>query len=77
MTFPSVSEVEPYETSNAYGIRTVPTLFVIEEGRVTEVVESWDREGWNRLAEHLASTSGTPTETLSTEGDGLPPFRPG
>jgi thiol-disulfide isomerase/thioredoxin len=76
-TFPSVTDIEPYDASNAYGIRTVPTLFVVEEGSVTEVVESWDREGWNRLAEHLASTSGTATETLSTEGDGLPPFRPG
>lgn len=76
-TFPSVSDVEPYEASNAYGIRTVPTLFVIEDGTVSEVVESWDREGWNRVAMHLATMAGTETETLSTESDGLPPFRPG
>jgi peroxiredoxin len=76
-TFPSVSDREPYDVSNAYGIRTVPTLFVIEQGAVTEVVESWDREGWNRIAAHLASALGTESETLSTERDGLPPFRPG
>ena len=76
-TFPSVTDTEPYEVSNAYGIRTVPTLFVIENGTVAEVVESWDREGWNRIAGYLASATGTPTEPVSNEGDGLPPFRPG
>lgn len=77
MTFSSVTDTEPYEVSNAYGIRTVPTLFVIENGAVTDVVESWDREGWNRIAAYLASATGAAAEALSTEGDGLPPFRPG
>lgn len=76
-TFPSVSDTEPYDASNAYGIRTVPTLFVIEKGTVSDVVESWDREGWNRIAAYLASATGAAVETLSVEGDGLPPFRPG
>jgi thiol-disulfide isomerase/thioredoxin len=76
-TFPSVSDTEPYDVSNAYGIRVVPTLFVIENGTVADVVESWDREGWNRIAVYLASATGAAAETLSVEGDGLPPFRPG
>jgi thiol-disulfide isomerase/thioredoxin len=76
-TFPSVSDTEPYDASNAYGIRVVPTLFVIENGTVADVVESWDREGWNRIAAHLASATGAAAEALSVEGDGLPPFRPG
>ena len=69
--FPARSDAPPYPVSEAYGLRTVPTLFVIREERIAEVVESWDRDGWNRAAAGLA---GGP---LSSEGDGLPPFRPG
>ena len=76
-TFPSVSDTPPYELSDAYGVRTVPTLFVVEDGTVTETVESWDREGWNRLARGFAERTGDAPEDVSWEGDGLPPFRPG
>lgn len=70
-TFSPVSDDPPFELSNAYGVRTVPTVFVIEDGMVADVVESWDREGWNRAAERLGAG------IVSREGDGLPPFRPG
>lgn len=76
-TFDSLTDAEPYEVSNAYGIRTVPTLFVLNEGRVDDVVESWDREGWNRAAGRLAELVGVAAAPVSHEGDGLPPFRPG
>jgi peroxiredoxin len=76
-TFPSVTDVEPYDVSNAYGIRVVPTLFVIERDKVVDVVESWDRDGWNRISAYLGSATGSPSEPISTKGDGLPPFRPG
>lgn len=76
-SFDPVSDPEPYELSNAYGIRTVPTLFVLDEGRVREVVESWDREGWNRAARVLEEVAGVEVGAVSEEGDGLPPFRPG
>ena len=69
--FPSTSDSPPYPLSEAYGLRVVPTLFILRDGRIAEVVESWDREGWNRASAGLA---GGP---LSQEGDGLPPFRPG
>jgi thiol-disulfide isomerase/thioredoxin len=76
-TFRSVTDPEPYVVSNAYGIRTVPTLFVIESDTVADTVESWDREGWNRVAAYLGAATGSRPEPVSTEGDGLPPFRPG
>jgi peroxiredoxin len=70
-TFPAIPDAPPYPVSDAWGIRTVPTLFVVDDGRVTEVVESWDRTGWNRASELVVG------EAVSYEGDGLPPFRPG
>ena len=77
LTFEAVGDDPPYELSNAYGIRTVPTLFLIEDGRVDQVVESWDRDAWNDLAVRLGEMTGTAAEPLSSAGDGLPPFRPG
>jgi thiol-disulfide isomerase/thioredoxin len=76
-SFPAVPDEPPYELSAAYGVRTVPTLFVIDDGRVVDVVESWDRDGWNRAAARLGELTGEPAEPVSTDGDGLPPFRPG
>jgi hypothetical protein len=71
VTFPSVPDAPPYPMSDAYGVRTVPTVFAVEEGNVVDVVESWDREGWNRVASVLGAGE------VSHQGDGLPPFRPG
>src|SRR5688572_24936865 len=42
VTFDTVEDAPPYDVSNAYGIRTVPTLFLVEDGVVTDTVESWD-----------------------------------
>jgi peroxiredoxin len=76
-TFDSVSDEPPYEVSNAYGIEVVPTLFLVEDHVVIDVVESWDRDGWNRLASRLAGALGQSIGPISEEGDGLPVFRPG
>lgn len=75
--FPAVSDDPPYDLSNAYGIRVVPTLFTIEGGTVTGVVESWNRDAWNEVAARLAEAEGVAPELLSSPDDGLPPFRPG
>lgn len=76
-SFPSVPDEEPYEVSAAWRVRVVPTLFVTANGRVEDVVESWDREGWTRAANRLGELLGSPVPPPSEEGDGLPPFRPG
>jgi thiol-disulfide isomerase/thioredoxin len=78
MGFPSTEDLPPYDVSNAYGIRTVPTTFLVDgEGSILDVVESWDREGLNRLSKELASLLGADPMTISEPADGLPPFRPG
>jgi peroxiredoxin len=68
----TLTETAPYPASDAFGVDTVPTLFLVDgDGTVRDAVVSWDREGWNRLAQ---SAGGVP---VSDDGDGLPPFRPG
>jgi len=68
----TVSEPPPYRVSDAYGVRTVPTVFLVgPDGRILETAQGWDREGWNAIA---VAGGGAP---ISTAGDGLPTFRPG
>ena len=78
MSFPYVSDPDPYRLSDAYGIRVVPTTFLVAtDGTVRESVESWDRHGLNTVSRELASLTGTEYRPISLEGDGLPAFRPG
>ena len=78
MGFPSVADLPPYRVSNAYGIRTVPTTFLVDaEGTILDTVESWDRDGLNRVSKQFAELLGTDFASISEPDDGLPPFRPG
>jgi thiol-disulfide isomerase/thioredoxin len=75
---PSIADLAPYEASNAYGIEAVPTLILVgPDGVVRDVVQSWDREGYNRVAGELAELTGLPPVEPSDARDGLPAFRPG
>lgn len=75
---PSIADLAPYEASNAYGIEAVPTLILVgPDGVVHDVVQSWDREGYNRVAGELAELTGLPRIEPSNARDGLPAFRPG
>jgi len=76
-SFASTPDLPPYDVSNAYDIEVVPTVVVVEDGVVTDVVVSWDRDRYEDLSSRLASLSGHPAVTISEEGDGLPSFRPG
>lgn len=76
-SFPSTPDEPPYSVSDAYGIRVVPTVVLVHDGEVADVVESWDRDGYNRVAAELAELTGGATAPISEEGDGLPSFRPG
>jgi thiol-disulfide isomerase/thioredoxin len=75
---PSIADVPPYAASNAFGIEAVPTLILVSpDGVVRDVVQSWDREGYNRIAAELSDLTGLPRVEASNVGDGLPAFRPG
>src|SRR4051812_43125560 len=76
-TFDSRPDLPPYDVSEAYGIRVVPTLVVVEDGTVTDALESWDRDAWNRVASRLGEVTGASIAPLSRQGDALPSFRPG
>lgn len=78
MSFRWVADLPPYPVSNAFGVEVVPTTFLVSpEGLVLEAVESWDRQGLNRVSERLAALLGVEASPVSEPGDGLPDFRPG
>jgi peroxiredoxin len=78
VSFPSVPDLPPYELSAAFGVRTVPTTFLVgEDGVVLDVVEAWDRDGLNRLARRLSELTGSDYRPVSDHSDGLPAYRPG
>lgn len=71
-------DLPPYEASDAYGIMSAPTVIVIDaRGTVADAVESWDRDGMNRVSATLAGLLGVEPAVLSTPDDGLPDFKPG
>ena len=74
----SVPDQPPYETSDAYGIVSVPTLFLVgADGTVLESVGAWDRDAFNRVSHHLAELIAADPADISEPGDGLPAFQPG
>jgi hypothetical protein len=74
----AVPDLEPFPASNAYGIVSVPTMFLVDaEGKIDDVVQSWDREGYNRVSARLAELTGAEYVEISNEIDGLPAFKPG
>lgn len=76
--FAQRSDLAPYEVSEAFGIRSAPTVVVVDrDGTVVDVVESWDRDGLNRASAALAGLLGAEGAVVSTPDDGLPDFKPG
>ena len=76
--FPQVPDRSPYPASDAYGIASAPTVVVVDaDGRVADVVESWDRDGVNRASATLAALLAAEPAVVSEPGDGLPDFKPG
>ena len=76
--FPQVTDLAPYTASDAYNIVSAPTVVVVDgDGRVADVVESWDRDGVNRVSSTLAGLLHAEPVIVSELGDGLPEFQPG
>jgi len=73
----SVEDAPPYPVSDAYDLVSVPTLYLVDDGQIADVVGAWDRDGFNRVATTLARSVGADPVAVSTPDDGLPAFKPG
>jgi thiol-disulfide isomerase/thioredoxin len=77
LEFGSWPDLPPYQVSDAYGIRVVPTLFLVgADGIVVDAVESWDRDGYRRVSKGVGDLLGVPPAKLGIPAS-LPSFRPG
>lgn len=67
-----------FATSEAYELEGVPCLVLVDgDGTVAHVTTGWDRESVNDWARRLGELTGRSQDPVSTDGDGLPPFKPG
>ncbi len=73
----AVTDASPYPVSDAYGIDSVPTVVLVNDGVVAESVPLWDRQAFNRLSERLSALAGSEQVVTSDPSDGLPETRPG
>jgi peroxiredoxin len=78
ISFPILIDAYPYETSRAYGLRYVPTLFLIlPSGQVDLLTDGFARadllEIQTRLAKHLSVTP----PALFLPNERVPEFKPG
>jgi thiol-disulfide isomerase/thioredoxin len=73
----AIEDPPPYGLSDAYEIVSVPTLYLVDDGEVADVVGAWDRSGFNRVAGGLAERLGADPFVVSTDDDGRPDFKPG
>ena len=75
---PVLDDSGAYPVSDAYDVRTVPTLVLVgSDGRGAALSEGWSRDEANEWAVRLGDLAGRDTAPVSTTGDGLPPFKPG
>jgi peroxiredoxin len=78
LTFPIGLESAPWEVSAAYGLTTVPTLFLIDgAGRVKRVSPGFAKEDFLAAAAEAAALHGGAPADPFPEGAAVPEFRPG
>ncbi len=68
---------EPWAASEALGVRSTPTWFLLAEGRVETVAEGWSRDDANALAASAAGLLGAAPPVVSLPGGAEPALRPG
>ena len=78
LTFPQVIDRPGYPVSNAYGINSVPTTFLIEpEGKILKVIEGFMKKDLEDLARDLGKLLGVPAPVVFNPGEDVPALRPG
>jgi len=78
LSFPQAIDKPGYPVSNAYGIRTVPTTFLIEPGgKILRTIEGFVRNDLEDLAGDLGKLVGVATPVVFKPGEDVPALRPG
>lgn len=77
-TFPTLLDPAPlYAASNAFGLTTVPSIFLIENGKVTLAAVGWEKAEMEKLNRRLAELQALPPKALFLAAEQIPASRPG
>lgn len=78
LTFPCLIDDYPYEVSDAYGIRLVPTLFLINtQGRVELTTDGFDKKDLLGIQQWFAKQFSANPPALFLPTERVPEFKPG
>jgi peroxiredoxin len=79
ITFPiALDDTRKYPASNAYGLTTVPSIFLISpEGRVELSSVGWDKKDIEELNRRVAKAAGTAVVSVFKPGEQVPDFKAG
>ncbi len=78
ISFPILTDVEPYEVSREYGLNFVPTIFLIAtDGRVEIASDGFTRTDLVAIHKSLASCYSVTPPALFQPSDKVPEFKPG
>ncbi len=79
ITFPALlDEKGTYPVSNAYGLTSVPTTFLIAaDGEIESSTVGWSRPDMEQLNQKLARLAGKPPVQIFAPGEKIPEHKPG
>jgi peroxiredoxin len=78
VTFPVLIDPEPYETSQAYGLSYVPTVFLIApDGRVEMASDGFSKSDLLAIHKKLSERATNKIPPLFQPADRVPEFKPG
>jgi peroxiredoxin len=78
VTFALALDDKGYPASNAYGLTTVPTIFLIDtDGKVKVMCVGFDKKGLETIATELAERQKIAPTPLFRPGESVPAHKPG
>lgn len=78
ITFPLLLDpVDRYPASNAYDLTNVPSIFLINDGKVKLSIVGWDKRDMETLNADVARASGVPIQPLFHKGEDVPASKAG
>ena len=78
MTFPIALDEKGYPASNAYGLTTVPTIFLIDtDGKVKVSSTGFNKKELEMIAAELANRRKIPPSALFRLDESVPENKPG
>ncbi len=78
ISFPLLLDpTDRYPVSNAYELTNVPSIFIINAGKVKLSIEGWDKRDMEALNAEVARASAVPVRPLFRKGEDVPTSKAG